>query len=118
MKLEILQVTDCPNVAVLEQRLRDALTDAGAEIEIEHRVIDDAAEAATAGMTGSPTLLVDGRDPFAVPGQPPSVSCRLYRREDGGLDGAPTITALCAALGMTPASGSAGLRRGAGRGAR
>ena len=29
-------------------------------------------------MTGSPTLLVDGADPFARPGQPPSISCRLY----------------------------------------
>ena len=30
-------------------------------------------------MNGSPTLLVDGIDPFAGPGQLASVSCRLFR---------------------------------------
>ena len=34
-------------------------------------------------MYGSPTLLIDGVDPFAEPGQPPSMSCRLYRDDDG-----------------------------------
>jgi hypothetical protein len=40
-----------------------------------------------AGVAGSPTLLVDGTDPFTVPGQAPSVSCRLYRDESGRLTG-------------------------------
>ncbi|WP_405136301.1 organomercurial lyase [Nocardia sp. NBC_01388] len=107
MKLEILQVTDCPNVAVIEQRVRQALADSPVEIEIEHRVIDDDAQAAGAGMTGSPTLLVDGHDLFAVPGQVPSVSCRLYRTDAGGLDGAPSVAAIRAALGLTPVSSPA-----------
>ena len=29
-------------------------------------------------MRGSPTVLIDGRDPFAVPGAGPSLSCRQY----------------------------------------
>ena len=45
-------------------------------------------------MHGSPTLLVDGTDPFAVPGQPPSLSCRLYRDAAGRMSGAPTVEAL------------------------
>ena len=51
-------------------------------------------EAAEAGMHGSPTLLVDGVDPFAAPGQPPSLSCRLYRDAAGRADGAPPVDAL------------------------
>ncbi|MGW4123437.1 alkylmercury lyase family protein [Nocardia sp. NPDC004711] len=98
MKLEILQVPDCPSVALLEDRLRRATADRRIVLEISHRVIDDPDEAAVAGMAGSPTLLVDGVDPFAVPGQVPSVSCRLYRSESGGMDGAPTVGALRAAL--------------------
>ncbi|WP_308165548.1 alkylmercury lyase [Nocardia noduli] len=100
MKLEILQVTDCPNVAVLEQRLRRAIAGTGIEIDIVHRVIDDVDQAAEAGMTGSPTLLVEGRDPFAVPGQLASVSCRLYRTS-GGIEGAPSVAALRQALAST-----------------
>jgi len=41
-------------------------------------------------MHGSPTLLIDGVDPFAEPGQPPSLSCRLYRDDDGRTSGAPS----------------------------
>jgi hypothetical protein len=40
-------------------------------------VIANETDAAAAGMHGSPTLLVDGIDPFAAPGQPTSLSCRL-----------------------------------------
>jgi hypothetical protein len=45
-------------------------------------------------MRGSPTLLLDGIDPFAVAGQRPSLSCRLYRDPDGRADGAPSVDAL------------------------
>jgi hypothetical protein len=42
-------------------------------------------------MHGSPTLLIDGRDPFAGPGAPASLSCRLYRDETGRLGPAPSV---------------------------
>ncbi|MGW4528788.1 hypothetical protein [Amycolatopsis sp. NPDC004378] len=93
MKLEILQVSDCPNVALLEQRLDEALGDRSG-VTRHRQVIDDLDAAGAAGMTGSPTLLVDGVDPFAGPGLTPSVSCRLYRAEDGHVQGAPSVTDL------------------------
>ena len=83
MKLEILHVPDCPNVAVLEQRIRQVTASQPEQHEIIRRVIDDPGRAATARMTGSPTLLVDGCDPFATPGQVPSLSCRLYPSDTG-----------------------------------
>jgi hypothetical protein len=49
-------------------------------------------------MHGSPTLLVDGADPFAAPGQVPSLSCRLYRDESGRAEGAPSVDALRRAI--------------------
>ena len=51
-------------------------------------------------MTGSPTLLADGADPFAHPGLLPSVSCRLYLDEDGRRSPAPSPGQLRAALGL------------------
>ena len=77
MHLEILQVPDYPNVPLLEQRIEHALSGVPIEWELRHVIIEDPRSAALAGMAGSPTLLVDGRDPFAEPDQMPSVSCRL-----------------------------------------
>jgi hypothetical protein len=57
-------------------------------------------------MHGSPTLLVNGQDPFAEPGMVPAVACRLYRGEDGRLDGAPTQAALHQVLDQAEAAGT------------
>ena len=63
-------------------------------VQVARRVIADEDEATRWGMSGSPTLLVDGRDPFAQPGAGPAVACRMYRAEDGRLDRAPAVEAL------------------------
>ncbi|HYB88731.1 MAG TPA: thioredoxin family protein [Streptosporangiaceae bacterium] len=97
MQLTVLAVPGCPNARLLEQRLAEALAGRPA-VTVERRAIASADEAARWGMRGSPTLLVDGRDPFAVPGAGPAVACRLYEDEDGRLAGAPTVAALRRAL--------------------
>jgi hypothetical protein len=97
MKLEILHVPDCPNVAVLTARLNEALA-GRRDVAIEEHEVRDQAEAAARQMTGSPTLLVNGADPFAAAGQAPSLSCRLYVDEAGAASGAPTLQQLRTAL--------------------
>jgi hypothetical protein len=94
-ELTVLALPGCPNAAVLEQRLAGLLA-GRPEVTVTRRVIAGEAEAARWGMHGSPTLLVNGRDPFPGPG--PALACRLYPGEDGRLDGAPTVSALRAAL--------------------
>jgi hypothetical protein len=64
------------------------------DARVASRVIGDEAEAACLGMHGSPTLLVNGIDPFARPGSPASVSCRVYRDESGRIQSAPSVAAL------------------------
>jgi len=76
MDLLVLAVEACPHVSEFEERLAVALADLEGAV-VRRRVIADEAAAAAAGMHGSPTLLVDGSDPFAAPGQPTSMSCRL-----------------------------------------
>jgi predicted DsbA family dithiol-disulfide isomerase len=93
MHLTILAVPGCPNATVLETRLA-AVLDGRAGVSVSHEVIPDEGEAARWGMHGSPTLLIDGADPFAEPGQPPSMSCRLYRDDDGQAAGAPSADQL------------------------
>lgn len=67
------------------------------DVVVVERVVTDLDEATSAGMRGSPTILIDGQDPFAVATEQPSFSCRLFPTESG-LDGAPTIDDLVAAL--------------------
>jgi hypothetical protein len=53
--------------------------------------------AAAAGMRGSPTLLINGRDPFAHAAAPDrgfGLSCRIYRDEHGRAVPAPSVTQL------------------------
>lgn len=97
MELTVLAVPGCPNIPVLQQRLAAVLAD-WPGVMLQWRVIADAAEAARWRMHGSPTLLVNGRDPFAEVGTGPALACRLYRAEDGSLDGAPSLSALRQAL--------------------
>ena len=61
---------DCPGAAVLEDRLAEALANHPAA-EVDRQAIATQEEAERAGMTGSPTLLLDGRYPFARAGQSP-----------------------------------------------
>ena len=82
MELTLLTVPACPHAAAFEERLAAVL--AGYPGVVLHcREISDEGAAAQAGMHGSPTLLVDGADPFALPGQEPSLSCRIYRDAEG-----------------------------------
>jgi hypothetical protein len=49
-------------------------------------------------MAGSPTLLIDGTDPFTTPGQSvPAVACRIYRQHDQPSP-APSVAQLRVAL--------------------
>jgi Alkylmercury lyase len=98
MDIEVLTVPDCPHRARAMARLRVALATTRTEgAVVSERVIANEAQAAAAGMNGSPTILVDGVDLFAVEQAEPSLSCRLYPSQ-AGVDGAPAVDALIDAL--------------------
>ncbi len=121
MHVTVLAVPDCPNVMLLEERLAQVLQ-GRRDLTVSRLVIADQDEAARRGMHGSPTILVDGADPFARPGQRPSVSCRLYRDGDGQADGAPSVSqlrqAIAEAAAPTTGAGSPGWLDALGRGGR
>ena len=105
MDVTVLAVAGCPHAALLDERLAAALA-GGPPSAIIRRVITDPGEAARAGLHGSPTVLLDGWDPFAAPGQQASMSCRLYDNGSGRLEGAPSVGQLRRALGRAgPAGG-------------
>jgi len=85
-----------------EMFLKAARAASGLNIE----VISDEDEAARWRMHGSPTLLIDGVDPFAELGQPPGMSCRLYRDDEGRTSGAPSVGQLRHAIEQALAAGA------------
>lgn len=96
MRIRVLTVPDCPHGRVVQERITTAL--AGRDVEVELIEISEQAEAERAGMTGSPTVLIGGVDPFAQARAVASVSCRIYRDADGRADGAPSVDDLHGAL--------------------
>ncbi|MDX2403964.1 alkylmercury lyase family protein [Streptomyces microflavus] len=106
MRITVLTVPGCPNAASAMERVRAALAGRAAEVELVE--VHDQGQAAELGMNGSPTILLDGTDPFAPAGAVPSISCRLYRDADGTVAGTPSATALRAAIdGASPPSTAA-----------
>jgi hypothetical protein len=97
----MLYFEGCPHARAAEANLRAALAnldigDAG-DVVVRKQLVDTVEEAERVGFLGSPTILIDGHDPFATPGATPGLSCRVYVT-DVGLAGTPTVTQLRDAL--------------------
>lgn len=98
MDVELLVVPDCPNEAPAAALLRTALDDVGlGRVPVTTTVIDTQEHAERLRFIGSPTIRIDGADPFAEPGQPVALACRIYRNTTGPA-GIPDLRQLRQAL--------------------
>ena len=97
MKVQLLYFDECPNWQVADARLREAVAAVGRATEVERVLVTTTEEAEAWGFHGSPSVLVDGQDPFAEPGAPVGLSCRLYRTP-AGVGGSPTVEQLVEVL--------------------
>jgi hypothetical protein len=96
--IELLVVPDCPNESVAFSRLNLAVERLGLQAQpVRTTVVGDYEQAVKRGFVGSPTILIDGEDPFAVPGQAPAMACRMYATPTG-LTGVPPLEDLVVAL--------------------
>ena len=91
MTIEILYFDGCPNSGVVEQRLRAALDELGRKGATVNRIeVADPEDTERLEFTGSPTVRINGRDPFATGDEKVGFACRVYPGPDG-LSGSPTI---------------------------
>ena len=98
MDIELLYFTGCPNWAVAQERIHEALVAVGrSDSPVRLRAVETDEEAQALHFNGSPTILIDGRDPFPAPAGSYGLSCRVYPTPDG-LVGAPTVDQLVRAL--------------------
>jgi len=94
-KVQLLYFKDCPNWRATAETLASLMSETAFELELLEVKTDEEAQAVA--FRGSPTVLIDGTDPFASPGAPIGLSCRLYQGPQG-LGGAPTTEQLRDAL--------------------
>jgi hypothetical protein len=98
MRVGLRYFDGCPNWRVAEARLRGVLTELGSpEVEIELERVETPEQAQAVAFRGSPTVLVDGEDPFLDDAAPVGLMCRIYATPDGP-QGAPSVDQLRAAL--------------------
>ena len=99
MQITLRYFDGCPNWRLAEARMTEALAAAGGPgSAIAYERVETQEEAERLGFRGSPTLLVDGEDPFADQDAPVGLACRIYRTEEGPR-AYPSVTQLRAALG-------------------
>lgn len=87
MKVQLLHFEGCPSWQTTASDL-SALT-AEFDFSWESVLVDADSDLAALGFRGSPTILVNGVDPFADDSQPFAFACRVYA-SPRGLVGSPT----------------------------
>lgn len=98
MDVSLLYIDGCPHSALAEQRLRAALAEVGRGGQsVRHVVVETPEDAERLGFIGSPTILVDGKDPFATGAEQSALACRVFNTPDG-LAGSPTVQQLVEAM--------------------
>lgn len=85
----------CPHWELADRRLRALADKLG--FDVVRQRVDTPEAAARCGFRGSPTILVDGKDPFASGDEPVGLSCRVYSTPDGPA-AVPTVDQLSEVL--------------------
>jgi len=90
MKVTIQYSEGCPHWKLADERVRKILRGLSPDdVMLEYQLIDSPETAERVRFHGSPTILIDGRDPFATGTEPVGMTCLVFRTEDG-VQGAPT----------------------------
>lgn len=98
----VLYFGGCPSWRTALERVHAASARTGVQVTVTTQAVETTEDADRLGFTGSPTILVDGADPFVRAGDVPALACRVYDTPDG-LAGSPTVDQLVDALTQRPA---------------
>lgn len=96
MEITLQYFDGCPNWKVTDRHLARLKGD-GLDADIRYELVDTPQAAVEKTFRGSPTVLIDGVDPFAEEDMPVGLACRMYQTEAGPA-GSPTLEQLRAAV--------------------
>ena len=97
MNIEILYFDDCPNWRSTDALVGQVVKELGLSPAIRHTRVESDEAAQRLSFRGSPTVLINGVDPWINPGAPVGLSCRIYRT-DSGFAGSPSEAQLRKAI--------------------
>jgi hypothetical protein len=96
----VLQYFDsCPNWRVAERRVKSIVERHGLDVNLTYQLIETPEDAERYRFAGSPTVLIDGRDPFASEPAQVGLACRTYVTASGPAE-SPSVEQLEHALGV------------------
>jgi hypothetical protein len=93
----VLYFAGCPSWQTMVERVHTAAKQAGVPVSVTTLAVETIEEAQRVGFAGSPTVWLEGTDPFEQPDAVPALACRVYATADG-LAGSPTVGQLVDAL--------------------
>ena len=96
MEIILQYFNGCPNWEVLDQRLAEVVNDRS-DVRVIRQLVETPEDAVRLGFHGSPTVLVDGIDPFADERTNVGLACRMFRTP-AGIAGSPTVEQLREAI--------------------
>lgn len=97
MELTLQYFDGCPNWELAKSHLLSLASDPKLEITLRYQQIETPEAAEKHGFRGSPTILLNGVDPFASAEAPVGLSCRMFQTETG-LAGSPSLALLREAI--------------------
>ena len=98
MDITLQYFDDCPNWKITDRYLQTLVDEQGLDATVHYQLINTPeAAAAEHGFRGSPSVLIDGIDPFAELDALVGLSCRVYVT-DSGPAGSPTLHQLQQAI--------------------
>ena len=97
MEITLQYFDGCPSWTTVDRRLTELIA-GRPDVSLRRELVATAEQAERIGFRGSPSILVDGVDPFADPSAPVGLACRIYATPAGPA-GAPTTAQLLDVLG-------------------
>ena len=96
MDISLLYFDGCPNWKTTAERLT-VIAAERPEITVIRHLVETVEEAERVAFHGSPSILIDGVDPFAGAGAGVGLACRIYQTPQGPA-GSPTLEQLRSAV--------------------
>ena len=99
MEITLQYFESCPHWNVVESRLKAIIDEHRLDANLSYQPIETPEEAEKLSFVGSPTVLIDGTDPFAPETPVVGLACRTYF-STAGRGGSPLVAQLERALGV------------------
>ena len=96
MEITLQYFEGCPNWKVADEHVATIAAER-ADVTVTRHLVETFEEAERVGFHGSPSILIDGVDPFAGASVGIGLACRIYQTPDGPA-GSPTLDQLRAVL--------------------